>query len=459
MNIGVLKTKTGVIIFSLCSVLWFVVCALPWIPQIQILILQFAESYISSDGKIDHPERIAQIPIFGFAFYLCVLFFYALEEFVIKCHGKKRYNWETLFIIVITLLAAAIRIAGFNYKTGDYFTQSAWVTYLRENGLFLGYKHFPGNYNAIYIYLLGILSYLPESLELYLMKAASCVFDYICAIFSMKIMRQITQNRKIGLLTYAIILFSPTVFINSGLWGQCDSMHTAFILIALYFLLNNHIRTAMIYFGVGLSFKLQAIFPLPLFIYFFVYKKISIKNLLYIFIGFFGVSIPAWFLGWPLAKCIMNYVAGTGISGTLTMNAPTIFTWGNISGIMPVIFITAVLFCIGFLIIRKSSVPSNNTILLLFLFCNFAIPFFLPNMHERYFYIGEIAVLLYSIANPKRFWISIGVILPSLATYSGFLWGTNPFPLLNLSVVMLLVIIVVSKWLLESILFDQSTQQ
>jgi Gpi18-like mannosyltransferase len=308
------------------------------------------------------------------------------------------------------------------------------------------------------MYILGILSYLPESFELYAMKAASCVFDYICAVFAMKIMRQITQSEKTGLLTYAVILFSPTVFINSGLWGQSDSMHTAFILIALYYLLNNNIRATMIYFGVGLSFKLQAILPLPFIIYFFVYKKISMKNLFYIFIGFFGVSIPAWLLGWPLFKCITNYLAGTNVSGALTMNAPTIFTWGNIPGIMPVIFITAVLLCIGFLILKKNSVPSNNTFLLLFLFCSFAVPFFLPNMHERYFYIGEIAVLLYSIANPKRFWISLLVYMPALATYSGYLWGANPFSLLSLSCVMLAAIIFISKWLLESILLDQSTQ-
>ena len=86
---------------------------------------------------------------------------------------------------------------------------------------------------------------------------------------------------------------------------------------------------------------------------------------------------------------------------------------------------------------------------------NFAIPFFLPNMHERYFYIGEIAVLLYSIVNPKRFWISLLVIMPALATYTGYLWGSNPFSLVTLSLVMLAGIIVISKWLVESILCDQ----
>jgi hypothetical protein len=233
-------------------------------------------------------------------------------------------------------------------------------------------------------------------------------------------------------------------------------MYTAFILISVFYLLKNCPRTAMIHFGIALSFKLQAIFPLPFILFLFIYKKISMKNLFFILPGFFIVSIPAWLFGWPVIKCITNYLAGTNISSSLTMNAPTIFTWGNLPGTMPVIFIVAVLFCIGFLIINKQSNPSNNTILLIFLFCTFAIPFFLPNMHERYFYIGEIAVLLYAIVNPKRFWISFFVIMPALATYVGYLYETNQFALQNLSIVMLAGIVFVSKWLIESILFDQS---
>jgi Gpi18-like mannosyltransferase len=440
------------------SALYLTGCALLLVPQIQSLMIAFAEEHIVSvQGKVEHPEGIIRYAVLGFMFYVFLLFLYILEKLVIKREESRQYNWEMLFIIIITALSAAIRLAGFNHKTGDYFTQSEWVSHFRENGHFLGYKNFLGNYNAIYMYLLSILSYLPESIELYVMKTFSCVFDYICAIFSMKIIRQITENRKTGLLAYAIVLFSPTVFMNSGLWAQCDSMHTAFVLISLYYLLNNRIRISMICFGIGLSFKLQAVFPLPFIICLFVYKKISMKNLLYICIGFFGVSIPAWLLGWQLTACIMNYITGTNISSEiLTLNAPTIFTWGNIPGIMPVIFITAVLFCIGFLIINKHGTPSNNTLLLLFLFCNFAVPFFLPNMHERYFYIGEIAVLLYSIVNPKRFWISIAVIMPALATYAGYLWGRNPFSLIFLSGVMFFAIIFIFKWLIESIFLDTS---
>ena len=76
-------------------------------------------------------------------------------------------------------------------------------------------------------------------------------------------------------------------------------------------------------------------------------------------------------------------------------------------------------------------------------------------MHERYFYVGEIAVLMYSVLNAKRFLLSLFVILPALATYCGYLFGTNPFTLQQLSVVMLFGCIVIVKWLIEEIIKNQ----
>lgn len=459
-----IKQNKWIIIFLIYSILWLGLSVFLLLPQSALLIVKLGEIVGKNTWKSYSLERIMQLgkkgALYGFAFYFFLLFLIALEKFAIKQYDKKIITGEKMFIALITLLAIAIRGAGFNQITGDYLTQSNWVLHFRMNGHFSGFRTFPGNYNAIYMYFLVILSYLPPSMELYIMKLFSCIFDFVCAFYSMKIIHHMTQNKKIGVLTYAVILFSPTLFINSGLWAQCDSMYTAFVLMSFYYLLINKIRKAMIFFGIGLSFKLQAIFSLPYIIFFFIYKKISLKNLLFIPVGLAIVSIPAWLFGWPLLRMPLNYIAGTDIdiNSVLTSNAPTIFVWGNIPATIPMIFITTVLFCIGFLIINKYSTPSNNTLLLLFLFCNFAIPFFLPHMHERYFCIGEIAVLLYSMVNPRRFWISLAVIMPAIATYSGYLWGSNPFSLVHLSYVMLLAIIFISKWLIESIFLDQASQ-
>jgi len=456
-----LKQNRWIIVFLVFSLLWLGLCILLLLPQSRLLIVQLGENFANNTGKSYSYEKIIQVAkngaLNGFAFYIFLVFLITLEKFVIMRQDEKYYNWEKMFITSITLLAIVIRVAGFNQISGDCREQSNWIMHFRMNDHFSGFRTFPGNYNAIYMYFLVILSYLPINMELYTMKLFSCIFDFVCAFYAMKIIHHMTQNKKIVLLTYAVILFSPTLFINSGLWAQSDSMYTAFVLMSFYYLLKNKIRSAMVFFGIGLSFKLQAIFSLPFFIFFFIYKKISLKNLLFILIGLIVVSIPAWLFGWPLLRMPLNYIAGTNIDGILTHNAPTIFTWGNIPAAIPVIFITTVLFCIGFLVIYKYSVPSNNTLLLLFLFCNFVIPFFLPRMHERYFCIGEIAVLLYSIINPKRLWISLAVIMPALATYSGYLWESNPFSLVHLSYIMLLAVIFISKWLIESIFLDQAS--
>ena len=51
--------------------------------------------------------------------------------------------------------------------------------------------------------------------------------------------------------------------LNSAAWGQCDSIYAAFCLGSLYFLLRGRTWWACVFFGLALSFKLQAIFFLP----------------------------------------------------------------------------------------------------------------------------------------------------------------------------------------------------
>jgi Gpi18-like mannosyltransferase len=449
--------KTMFVVFCISTFLVIAVCVFLLLPQIQTSIIEYfiSKGVIEGTRVMDYYyDKLTKDVFIGFGCYLFVLFLILLENITIKNELSSKSK-NIMFILLITVFSIAIRVAGFNHQSGDYFIQSRWVAHLRENGHFWGFKTFPGNYNAIYMYFLALLSYIPFKYELYCMKLISCIFDFVLAVYSMRLLNYMSHDKKTGLIMYLIVLFSPTVFINSGVWAQCDSMYAAFTVMALYYLVNSKYGLSMFLFGISFSFKLQAIFTIILFILYFIGKKQSLKNFVFIPAGLIVVSIPAWFLGWPLVECIANYLSGVNLSGLLTKNAPTIFAWGNIPGLMPVIFITAIIFSISFHFISKKIIISNNTVLLLFLFSNFVVPFFLPNMHERYFYVGEVAVLMYSVLNAKRFPISLFVILPALATYCGYLFGTNPFTLQQLSVVMLFGCIVIVKWLIEEITKDQ----
>lgn len=52
------ENRKGVLIFFVCSTLYLVACVLLLVPQIQSLIVGYAERHLVADGKIDHPEVI-----------------------------------------------------------------------------------------------------------------------------------------------------------------------------------------------------------------------------------------------------------------------------------------------------------------------------------------------------------------------------------------------------------------
>ena len=111
-------------------------------------------------------------------------------------------------------------------------------------------------------------------------KIVSIVFDFVLAVtiglfvcsFAYPKERKSLEQKLISygfVIPYGAVLFTPTVFINSGIWGQCDVIYSTFVILALYKLYHKKYLPAFILLGVGFAFKLQAVFVLPLFLYVF----------------------------------------------------------------------------------------------------------------------------------------------------------------------------------------------
>ena len=50
-------------------------------------------------------------------------------------------------------------------------------------------------------------------------------------------------------------------------------------------------------------------------------------------------------------------------------------------------------------------------------------PYFLPHMHERYFYIVDVLICVYALINPKKFYVAILAITNSMIGYMVYLWN------------------------------------
>jgi Gpi18-like mannosyltransferase len=237
--------------------------------------------------------------------------------------------------------AVVLRIALFHVQTSDYtFFLSNWYDFIKSHNGFAAFKSSFSNYNVPYLYLLAILTYTPIP-KLIAIKSLSVLFDALLGLFTYLIISLKYPRSYAAIIGVLVVLYTPTIFINSAAWGQADATYTAFCLGSLYFLLKKRPAWACVFFGLAISFKLQAIFFLPVLLVFAV-----------------------------------------------------------------------------------------------------AIPFLLPEMHERYFYLADVLSILYAFYYPRRFYVPILVQFCSLFSYAPYFLGRQIIPLSYLAGIELLVVII-----------------
>ena len=342
-------------------------------------------------------------------------------------------NYLIIFIIFITIIAILVRIKMFSYDNGDYADfLKPWFDNLKDNGGFKALATYEGDYNPPYMTIMALLTYLPIN-SLYSIKIVSVLFDFTLALSCAALVKELVKKNKkeFFVITYTIVLFIPSVLMNGAYWAQCDSIYATFVVLSLLFLLKEKYTRSFIMLGLALSFKLQFIFILPLYIVLYVTKKkFSIFNFLIIPLVDIIMCLPAIIAGKPILECLTVYFNQTSTySNYLVMNFPNIYQIFNGN---PDIFyavgelVTIVVCAITlFFVIFKKVKFNNEKILLLAVWFITIITFLLPGMHERYLYVGEVLSVLYFLVYRKNGFFALFINLCSIITYSNFLNGMN----------------------------------
>lgn len=376
----------------------------------------------------------------------------------------EKHYWVLGFIF-ISVLAWIIRKAMLGFESGDYIVYlGPWGEYFKQNGGLWAIGDFEGNYNMPYITILALFSQLPVNILLPV-KILSIVFDYILAIgCAILVVNLVDKNKKeYFLLTYCAVLLLPSVVINGAMWGQCDGMYVAFIILALVFLLKEKHITSFIMLGLAFSLKLQTVFILPIFVVmYFTKKNFSAVDFVIIPLVDIFLSIPAMIFGKTFSEVINAYVnQAQTYSNLMVMNFPNIYnlftppaeTFYAISS-FAAIGVCAMM--LGFIISKKVE-WTNEKIITLSLWFVVVVTYILPGMHERYLYLGEILVLIILIAYKKYLPLATFLLGSVLITYNGFLFGNSHSLVPLLSVVYLVLIIYFTKDVLK-LLVEESKE-
>lgn len=377
-----------------------------------------------------------------------------IEKNILDHLFKWRYY---IFLIIITTLAIIIRGLFFSVESGDYVCfLSVWFDTLKQNGGLAGIKTPIGDYNVPYLTILACLTYLPIS-SLVSIKLVSIIFDFFGAITAALIVKKLTSTSNysnlLAVITYSIIIFLPTVILNGAAWGQCDFIYTSFILLSLYLLLNKKHFWSLFVYGIAFSFKLQAIFILPLFIIIYlVNKDFSILNFLLIPVANLILSLPALLLGYPLKNLLLVYINQTDTYHNLTMNFPNIYNlmhnYYDLLKLPGIIFTLTVVGTFTMIVWSTKKRISNKDLITYSLWLVLTITFFLPGMHDRYLFVADILSVIYVIINRKNFYLPIFINFTSFSTYIIFLFG---MPSSNITLLTYVYLIILSTFTLQII--------
>lgn len=381
------------------------------------------------------------------------------------------------------ILALLLRVALLPIETTDYtFFLSQWYDFIQSHGGFAALQYNFSNYNISYLSLLTVVTYLPIP-KIIAIKSISIIFDGVLGLFTYLLLNLRYRGSYAAIIGALVVLFAPTIFINSSAWGQSDSIYAAFCLGSLYFLLKERPGWACAFFGLAIAFKLQAIFFFPVLLMLLLRRKLAVKYLLFIPAIFLVTLVPAILAGrdaWSVLTIYAEQVSNGGVGGTvpmvnqgmgrfnnqgsnqfpgggpgffnggnggerefgnpnfssssLTLNAPSFYQWLPTDapdswkwlGIGLAAFVVIL---VGVLLLKSKQQITPAIILKIALVFALAIPFLLPEMHERYFYLADVLSIIVAFSFPRLFYIAVLMQLSSLLSYAPYLMNIQTLDL------------------------------
>lgn len=339
----------------------------------------------------------------------------------------------------VIALSSVIRILWYPVVVSDYtYFGKPWFDALRSHAGLTAFAEPFADYAPMYLYLLKILTVIPVS-SLYSEKTLSLLFDVLIAGAAYLMLKRtsIWRTRSdIAFLCAAALFALPTVMMNSSLWGQTDALYGFGVVASLFFILTDAPFLAALSFGFAISLKLQAIFFAPVVIGYLARKRETWKYLIVPPSIYVLSMLPAWIGGGQLRYWLFIYLAQAheypwlSVSAQsafaflqplpLSMSATNAFFWLGIA---------AAAACAAFITHRMQNTPvlTARTVILMSLASVLIIPYLLPRMHERYFYVADLIAVLYAFYRRGRWLVPLVVVGTSLISYMPFLYKQVSF--------------------------------
>ena len=234
------------------------------------------------------------------------------------------------------------------------------------------------------------------------------------------------------------VLALPTVIINAALLGQCDALWAGACILAVAAMIRGRTAASLAWCGVAIAFKAQAVFIAPFILGALVKRRAPLWQWAIPALVFAAMMLPARLAGWPASDLLTVYLRQAGqfdfagrlatpwvwVGMSLHDAAQKFYIWG---------YFVAAAAALGIAVLSYRA--KQAAMLPVALLSVIALPFILPRMHERYFFLADVLALALALTLRTRMAITaaVGMQLASLASlFSYFILSfyQRPFPTL-----------------------------
>ena len=350
----------------------------------------------------------------------------ALDKLIRNLIDKYLFEIAIGLLILISVFIR-FKLAPNTELSPDYnFYYKEWVEFYRQNGIIKGLSNAPGDYYVPFNVIYALSSLFPCEAWVPL-SIVPAICEFISAFFIYKIFYLLTEKKRCSVFIGVMTLYLPFVIFDGALWKQVDAVYTCFLMIAMYKLLKQQYRGAMIWYSVAFAFKLQAILFLPLYLIIYITggfngaenegkelsKKTAFSILEFLWIPFVYLvaGLPEVLAKHGLRATYFAYLEQTGELDSegygMVSYCPNIYNWGfddhyKLLSTAAVMVLAAVLVVIAFFCYRFREKIDRNLVLYLAIWTSWTCVILLPGMHERYDYAMLILLTPFAIMVRKK---------------------------------------------------------
>lgn len=361
-------------------------------------------------------------------------------------------------LLLIALLIAVVYGFLWPAVTGD--TRDAvvpWLQTILTRGKMGAFAEPFSNYTPPYLYLLALFSPLAGLLtEVSVIKAVSVGATLLLVLAVRHLLKVSGCTRNVEWAIWVALL--PSVAVNAAGFAQCDAIWSTACVMAVASAISRKPLAMLIWFGVGIAFKAQAIFLAP----FIAQRLLSERTPLILWpvpgLVYVIAMLPAALAGWPFFDLLTVYLRQAEWNPEFISNASNL--WSAVQLFAPQAglqwlwlgMVAAAAASVLFVIVFHRVEGTPVRLIALALLSAMILPFLLPKMHERFFFLADVLALAYVALRRDRLGWAIFLLVEtaSVAALLGMMFRLQLPPVLG-GVMMLGAIVILTRELLYSV--------